>query len=115
MFWDPLIVPGTPNWDMLLERKLKAAKCILVLWSRQAAESEFVRTEAHYGRNNRKIMAVTLDGTVPATFALIQTVDLSGWSGATEDERFPKSSRGSIGCWPELGSKRLKIYRSKQL
>jgi hypothetical protein len=65
-----------------------------VLWSRQAAESEFVRTEAHYGRNNRKIMAVTLDGTVPATFALIQTVDLSGWSGATEDQRIHQILQG---------------------
>jgi hypothetical protein len=94
VFWDPLIVPGTANWDMLLERKLKAARCILVLWSSQAAESEFVRTEAHYGRNNRTLMAVTLDGVVPATFALIQTVDLSGWSGAQDDARIQEILKG---------------------
>jgi hypothetical protein len=39
VFWDPKIVPGSPNWDMLLERKLMAAKCVLVAWSAAAATS----------------------------------------------------------------------------
>jgi hypothetical protein len=30
---------------------------------------------------------VTFDGTVPATFALAQTVDLTGWSGRADDPR----------------------------
>jgi TIR domain len=79
VFWDPQIVPGEANWDMLLERKLKAAKCVLVAWSEQAAGSYYVRTEAHHGRSRDVLVAVTFDGSVPATFALAQTVNLSGW------------------------------------
>jgi hypothetical protein len=87
VFWDPKIVPGSPNWDMLLERKLMAAKCVLVAWSAAAATSHYVRTEAHHGRSRNTLVAVTLDGTVPATFALAQTVDLTGWSGGADDPR----------------------------
>jgi TIR domain len=94
VFWDPQILPGTANWDMLLERKLGAAKCILVVWSKSAAESEFVRTEAHHGRNQRTLISVTIDGTVPATFALSQTVDLSGWSGDEQDARIGDMLKG---------------------
>ena len=87
VFWDPQILPGTTNWDMFLERKLKGAKCVVVAWSKLAAESEFVRTEAHYGRDRKILVAVTIDGVVPATFALSQTVDLSGWDGSSDDAR----------------------------
>jgi len=87
VFWDPKIVPGSPNWDMLLERKLMAAKCVLVAWSAAAATSHYVRTEAHHGRSSNTLVAVTFDGTVPATFALAQTVDLTGWSGHADDPR----------------------------
>ena len=87
VFWDPKIVPGSPNWDMLLERKLMAAKCVLVAWSAAAATSHYVRTEAHHGRSRNALVAVTFDGTVPATFALAQTVDLTGWSGRADDPR----------------------------
>ena len=79
VFWNSQILPGTANWDMLLERKLKGAKCILVAWSKLAAEIEFVRTEAHYGRDRHILVPVTIDGVVPATFSLSQTVDL--WAG----------------------------------
>jgi hypothetical protein len=87
VFWDPKIIPGETNWDMLLERKLKAAKCVLVAWSELAATSHYVRTEAHHGRSRDILVAVTIDGTVPATFALAQTVDLTGWSGGDDDAR----------------------------
>ncbi len=87
VFWDPKIVSGSPNWDMLLERKLMAAKCVLVAWSAAAATSHYVRTEAHHGRSRNTLVAVTFDGTVPATFALAQTVDLTGWSGRADDPR----------------------------
>ncbi len=87
VFWDPKIVPGSPNRDMLLERKLMAAKCVLVAWSAAAATSHYVRTEAHHGRSRNTLVAVTFDGTVPATFALAQTVDLTGWSGRADDPR----------------------------
>jgi TIR domain len=94
VFWDPQIVPGESNWDMLLERKLRAAKCVLVAWSEQAAASHYVRTEAHHGRSRDVLVAVTFDGTVPATFALSQTVNLSGWSGDADDARITDLLKG---------------------
>jgi hypothetical protein len=56
-------------------------------WSTAAATSHYVRTEAHHGRSRNTLVAVTFDGTVPATFALAQTVDLSSWSGRADDPR----------------------------
>ncbi|MGE3367128.1 MAG: toll/interleukin-1 receptor domain-containing protein [Rhizobiaceae bacterium] len=94
VFWDPQILPGEPNWDMLLERKLNAARCVVIAWSKLAAKSSFVRTEAHHGRNRGILVAVTLDGTIPATFALVQTVNLKNWNGASDDPKIETVLRG---------------------
>lgn len=94
VFWDPQIVPGIANWDRYLERKLEAARCIVVLWSKAAAVSEYVRIEAHQGRNRGILVATTLDGTIPATFALVQTQDLTGWAGDAADPRIGRMCEG---------------------
>ena len=73
-----------PYADVIAER-LKSAKAVIVLWSAQAAKSQWVRAEADMARQTGTLLQVSLDGTVPPLpFNQIQCADVNGWSGDLE-------------------------------
>lgn len=45
VWWDQRIPPGK-TFDRMIQDQLDAAQCGIVLWSRHAVESEWVRLEA---------------------------------------------------------------------
>lgn len=56
-----------------------------MLWSAEAAKSEWVRSEADAARQLGTLVQVTTDGSVPPMpFDQIQCADLTNWDGATE-------------------------------
>jgi len=66
----------------VLEERLTTAKVVLVLWSADAADSEWVRSEASRARAMGKLVQLTLDKSpLPMPFDQIQCADLVGWSG----------------------------------
>ena len=73
-----------PYADVIAER-LKSAKAVIVLWSVEAAKSQWVRAEADLARQTGTLLQVSLDGSLPPLpFNQIQCADLNGWSGETE-------------------------------
>ena len=42
---DEELTPGTPNWKKTVEKELQSSKCLIVLMSPEAYESEWVRRE----------------------------------------------------------------------
>jgi adenylate cyclase len=67
--------------DVIAER-LRAAKAVVVVWSAEAARSEWVRSEAESARGEHKLVQLTVDGAkLPMPFDQIQCADLTGWSG----------------------------------
>ena len=75
----------------VLEERLAAAKAVLVLWSADAAASEWVRSEASRARAMGKLVQLTLDRSpLPMPFDQIQCADLSGWNGAPETSGWRK-------------------------
>lgn len=83
VFWDPTLLPGH-QWDKTLSAELEAAKCVVVAWSKAAAESHWVREEASRGRDRKILVPVSLDGTTsPFGFGLIQAENLADWRGDT--------------------------------
>jgi len=73
-----------PYADVIQER-LKAAKAVVVLWTEDAAQSQWVRAEADLARGNGTLIQATLDGTMPPLpFNQIQCADLGGWASDTE-------------------------------
>jgi adenylate cyclase len=73
-----------PYADVIQER-LKAAKAVVVLWTQDAAQSQWVRAEADLARGNGTLIQATLDGTMPPLpFNQIHCADLGGWAGATD-------------------------------
>ena len=55
-----------------------------MLWSAEAARSQWVRAEADIAREAGTLVQVTIDGTIPPLpFNQIQCADLKGWNGDT--------------------------------
>jgi adenylate cyclase len=69
----------------VIEERLRSAKAVVVLWSAEAARSQWVRAEADVAREAGTLVQITVDGTLPPIpFNQIQCAELSGWSGDTD-------------------------------
>jgi TolB-like protein len=80
--WRDDALPIHRSYPQVIEERLKAAKAVVVLWSKDAAASDWVRAEADVARADGKLVQVSLDATLPPIpFIQIQCGDLAGWSG----------------------------------
>jgi TolB-like protein/Tfp pilus assembly protein PilF len=78
---DDQLLPHRPYLEDT-QARLEKAKAVLVLWSKAAVKSEWVRSEANQGRQMRKVVQVSLDGSMPPMpFDQIQCARLQGWDG----------------------------------
>lgn len=64
VFWDSKIRAGQ-NYPNLLLKKLKAAPCVVVLWSKVSVESRWVQDEAERARIQEKLIQVFIEETEP--------------------------------------------------
>ena len=84
VWWDADL-PANRDYGEVIEERLSAAKAVLVLWSAEAAKSQWVRSEADRARSDQKLVQLTLDGTaLPMPFDRIQYANLTGWNGSEE-------------------------------
>ncbi len=89
--WRDDQLPAHRGYAEVIEERLKGAKAVVVLWSAEAAKSQWVRAEADAARNAGTLIQATLDGSIPPLpFNQIQCADLSGWSGETESPGWRK-------------------------
>ncbi len=90
VWWDDGITPRQA-WDTEIEQAISAASTVAVLWSPRSVTSDWVRTEAHYGKERGKLVPAVIEPcTIPIAFSLTQTVNLSGWNGNREDRQWLK-------------------------
>ncbi|HET9397320.1 MAG TPA: TIR domain-containing protein [Sphingomicrobium sp.] len=81
LWWDADLSAHRSYSDEI-ESQLREAKAVVVLWSKEAAASQWVRAEADVARNGGKLVQLSIDGTVPPIpFNQIQSADLTGWRG----------------------------------
>ena len=84
IWWDALIEGGS-RFAKSIDEALQKADAVLVLWSEQSIESDWVRDEAAQGRDRHRLVPVSIDGTRPPLgFRQIQVIDLSGWRGRAD-------------------------------
>jgi TolB-like protein len=89
--WRDDELPAHRAYAEVIEERLAAAKAVVVIWSAEAARSEWVRSEADRARMERKLVQLTVDGApVPMPFDQIQCADLTGWSGNAEAQGWRK-------------------------
>ncbi len=81
-----------------IEEQLVSAKAALVIWSADAAKSEWVLSEANRAREGHKLVQLVIDKTrLPMPFDQVQCADLAGWSGEGEHPHWPKVLAGIEG------------------
>ncbi|MEM8697206.1 MAG: TIR domain-containing protein [Pseudomonadota bacterium] len=86
VWWDDQLPPHKSYGDVITE-KIGLAKAAIVVWSKHAVASEWVRAEADVARNQKKLIQTALDDTrPPLPFNQIQFVMLDDWTG--EDDHF---------------------------
>lgn len=82
VWWDDRITPHE-TWDKTIEREVDSAKRVLVIWTGNSVQSDWVRTEAGAAKEStppKLIQARFTDCKVPLAFRLLQHVDLIGWT-----------------------------------
>ncbi len=81
VWWDALIEGGAA-FAKSIEAALESCDAVVVVWSANSVNSDWVLDEAAKGRDLRKLVPVSLDGTQPPLgFRQYQSIDLSGWRG----------------------------------
>jgi hypothetical protein len=103
VWWDALIEGGA-QFAKSIRQALEAADAVVVLWSESSIESDWVCDEAAQGRDRRRLVPLSLDGTLPPLgFRQYQTIDLSGWRGkadASPIQALQRALSGVIGQVP---------------
>jgi adenylate cyclase len=89
--WRDDELPAHRAYSDVIQERLSASKAVVVLWSSEAAKSQWVRAEADVARQAGTLVQGTLDGAVPPLpFNQIQCADLTGWHGEAEDSGWSK-------------------------
>jgi adenylate cyclase len=82
--WRDDELPAHRAYGDVIEERLRGAKAVVVLWSAEAARSQWVRAEADIAREAGTLVQLTIDGSLPPLpFNQIQCADLNGWAGDT--------------------------------
>ena len=85
VWWDAALRSGE-TFDEVIERELRAAKAVVVLWSPRSVASRWVRAEATLADRANKLVPVIIEScNLPIIFELTQAADLANWSGDTSD------------------------------
>lgn len=80
--WYDESLPAHRAYTDVIAEQLDAASAVLVLWSTDAAASQWVRSEANRARETGRLVQLRLDeARLPMPFDQIQCADLRRWHG----------------------------------
>lgn len=80
--WFDEHLPAHRAFSEVIEEQLEAAQAVVVLWSKEAVGSQWVRSEANRGREKERLVQIRLDDArLPMPFDQIQCADLADWDG----------------------------------
>jgi TolB-like protein/Tfp pilus assembly protein PilF len=93
VWWDALIEGGA-QFAASIRKALETAEAVIVLWSNNSVDSDWVRDEAAIGRDRHRLIPLTLDGTQPPLgFRQYQSIDLSHWRGRPDEPQIAAIQR----------------------
>src|SRR5689334_2318307 len=80
--WYDARLPAHRAYADVIQEQLDAAKAVLIIWSREAVRSQWVRSEADRARLNGTLIQTRIeDCTLPMPFDQIQCPLLRQWTG----------------------------------
>ncbi len=90
VWWDRGLAGGE-NWRKQIQDALDAAKCVVVVWTRESVgpAGDFVREEAALAKRRGVLIPIRLDKVDPPLgFGELQVIDLTHWKGSPRDAFF---------------------------
>jgi hypothetical protein len=96
VWWDRNIPLGLP-FDKVIRTELRAAECVVALWTKNAANSYYVIGEARDALRLKKLISVFLSishDELPYDLQAIQGVELIDWRGDTTNADYKRLVRG---------------------
>jgi hypothetical protein len=94
VFWDRTLLPGE-DWSKKIGKALDEAKCVVVLWSRAAVESDWVTSEAGEAADQGKLAPAMIEKVrLPVQFRKIHAANLVGWDGTSSHHEFRNLVQG---------------------
>ena len=85
--WRDDEIPAHKPYAEVIEERLRSSKAVLVIWSADAAKSQWVRAEADAARELGTLIQVTVDGTLPPLpFNQIQCAQIGCSEGAIRSD-----------------------------
>jgi tetratricopeptide (TPR) repeat protein len=81
IWWDRSLAAGQ-DYAQIIERELRSARAVIVVWTQGSAASTFVRDEAGRARDEGRLVPVLLDRVeIPLGFGAFQAEDFTRWNG----------------------------------
>ena len=119
-WWDRQLIGGE-NFDDKIEEELLKAKCVIVLWSRLATKSKYVKAEAAEAMEKDKLIPACIEKVkLPLIFKRVHTESLINWDRTQEHEEFQdlvRSLTNKLGPSPKyLAEKKMReeLRRAKK-
>jgi hypothetical protein len=85
VWWDRTLIAGD-RYAAVIAEKLAQARCVVVLWSKASAASDWVSDEANEAKKRGVYLPVLLDETEPPLgFRRTQHANLASWTGSLDD------------------------------
>jgi len=88
VWWDRKIPPGR-QFSQVIKEAIDEAKCIIVLWSKESVNSDWVQNEASEGARRKNLVPALIDDVeIPFEFRRIQAARLVDWKGRSPHPEF---------------------------
>jgi uncharacterized membrane protein len=86
VWWDRKLQVGK-SFSRLIERELDAARCVIVLWSRDSTDSDWVINEATEGLRRGVLVPIAIEERIklPIEFRGLHTANLGAWPSEPAD------------------------------
>jgi DNA-binding response OmpR family regulator len=76
------------SFDRVIEQALTNARAVVVAWSKNSVNSDWVRAEAAYAQEKGKLLPIRLDNApLPLRFTHVHTIDFWDWDGSDGHHR----------------------------
>ena len=86
--WDAQLHSGE-TFDEVIEKELRAAKAVVVLWSPRSVASRWVRAEATLADRDNKLVPIIIEPcNRPIIFELTHAAELHDWNGDTSEASY---------------------------
>ena len=98
VWWDALIEGGA-TFAKSIGSALESADAVIVMWSANSVESDWVRDEAAQGRDRQCLIPISLDGTRPPLgFRQYQVIKFRSWRGRRDAPQFEALEKAISRC-----------------